>query len=367
MKKISFSLLKGDNLDTTGADVHQLVHTYQQYRLRKLLFIVIVAIALIILTGISVGMGAYKVSLVDVYKIIFNYILGNDNESRIAENVVINQRLPRLLAAVIVGFGLAAAGAAMQSMLKNPLADPYTTGISSGASFGATVAIGLGTGIALFGNYATVFLAFAFALVPAAVILLLAAMKKCSPAMMILAGISIMYIFNALTQYTMITLDENGKAAAYEWTIGTLSKAKWDNLPIMFAIAALGSGALFYMAKFLNAMNGGDAFAKTLGIHVEHIRIITLVIVSIVAAGIVSFTGVIGFIGMVAPHICRMFIGSDNKILIPSAMALGAALTVFSDIIAKLFVTSIPIGIVTSLIGGPLFLFLVLRENKEVW
>ena len=185
---------------------------------------------------------------------------------------------------------------------------------------------------------------------------------------MILAGISVMYIFNALTQYVMLTMDEQGMTAAYEWTVGTLVKVNWDNMPLMIIIAALGSAALFYMAKFLNAMNGGDAFAKTLGIDVQKIRILILVMVSVVAAGIVSFTGVIGFIGMVAPHICRMFIGSDNRLLIPSAMVLGAALTVFSDIISRVLVdTDVPIGVITSLIGGPLFLFLVLRETKEVW
>jgi len=218
------------------------------------------------------------------------------------------------------------------------------------------------------GAYGTVIGAFVFALIPAGVILMLAAMKKCSPAMMILAGISIMYIFNALTQYFMITMDEQDMAAAYEWTIGTLTKVTWGNIPIMLVIAGVGAALLYYMAKYLNAMNGGDAFAKTLGINVQTIRLIILVVVSIVAAGIVSFTGVIGFIGMVSPHICRMFIGSDNKLLIPSAMVLGAALTVFADIVSKVFIVSqVPIGVVTSLIGGPLFLFLVLRETKEVW
>ena len=367
MKRPNFSRFKSSSLDTSGADVESLVHVYQHFRMRKLLFIIAVLILLVVLTGISVGMGAYEISFGRVYECIWNFITGYDDGS-VDMSVVTEQRLPRLVGALIVGFGLAAAGASMQSMLKNPLADPYTTGISSGASFGATLAISLGSAIGFLGSYGTVVGAFIFALIPAAVILMLAALKKCSPAMMILAGISVMYIFNALTQYFMLTMDEQDMAAAYEWTIGTLTKVTWANLPIMFIVAAVGSLALFYMAKYLNAMNGGDAFAKTLGINVQTIRLAILLIVSIVAAGIVSFTGVIGFIGMVAPHICRMFIGSDNRLLIPSAMALGAALTVFSDMISKVLVTTqVPIGVITSLIGGPLFLFLVLRETKEVW
>jgi len=366
MKRPNFSRFKSSSLDTTGAGVDELVHTYRHFRMRKLLFIVVIAIFLVILTGLSVGMGQYEISFHRVYECIWNLIIGYDDGS-VDMSVVSVQRLPRLVGAIVVGCGLAAAGGAMQSMLKNPLADPYTTGISSGACFGATLAISLGALIGL-GSYGTVVFAFLFALIPAAVILMLAAMKKCSPAMMILAGISVMYIFNALTQYFMLTMDEQDMAAAYQWTIGTLVKVTWSNLPIMIAIAAIGSVALFYMAKFLNAMNGGDAFAKTLGIDVQKIRILVLVIVSIVAAGIVSFTGVIGFIGMVAPHICRMFVGSDNRLLIPSAMVLGAALTVFSDIISRAVISvEVPIGVITSLIGGPLFLFLVLRETKEVW
>ena len=360
------SRFKSTSLDTSGADVDALVHTYHHFRRRKVLFIVAILAILVILTGVSIALGTYRISFERVYECLWNIITGNDDGS-VDYSVVLNQRLPRLIGAVVVGCGLAAAGASMQSMLKNPLADPYTTGISSGACFGATIAISAG-GFLGFQTYGTVIAAFIFALIPAAVILMLAAMKKCSPAMMILAGISVMYIFNALTQYVMLTMDEQGMAAAYEWTVGTLVKVNWDNMPLMIIIAALGSAALFYMAKFLNAMNGGDAFAKTLGIDVQRIRILILVMVSVVAAGIVSFTGVIGFIGMVAPHICRMFIGSDNRLLIPSAMVLGAALTVFSDIISRVLVdTDVPIGVITSLIGGPLFLFLVLRETKEVW
>jgi iron complex transport system permease protein len=272
-----------------------------------------------------------------------------------------------MLTGIIVGMGLAAAGAAMQSMMKNPLADPYTTGISSGAAFGATIAIAFGFSI-IGGEYSTVISAFMFALVPVIVILFLSTVKNTTPAMMILAGISVMYIFNAMTSYIMLIVDEQTMAAAYEWTIGTLNKASWNSVPIMAVITIAGVVVLFILAKYLNAMNSGDAFAKTLGINVSRIRITTLLVVSIVAAGIVSFTGIIGFVGMVAPHICRIFVGSDNKILIPSSMMLGMALVVFCDILAKIVSNIVvPIGIITAIFGGPLFLFLVIKQKREVW
>ena len=275
--------------------------------------------------------------------------------------------MPRLMFAIVAGAGLAVAGAAMQSMMKNPLADPYTTGISSGASFGAVIAIAFGISIGST-SAGTTILAFFFALVPATVILLLSTFKKTTPSMMILAGLSVMYIFNAMTQYIMLVVDSETMEAAYQWTIGTLSKSSWSTLPIMLIVVVLGSFAILSMTKYLNAMNSGDNYAKTVGVDVKRIRIIILVLVSVIAAAIVSFTGIIGFVGLVAPHITRIFLGSDNKLLIPGSLLVGAVVLVVCDIVAKLFTTTaLPIGIVTAFIGGPMFLFLIIRQKKEVW
>jgi iron complex transport system permease protein len=351
---------------SSTSTVHDIVSSYKLDRLKKYFFIIGIAVLTVILIGVGLGIGAYEISFLEVYRCIWDRIAGGDLDT-VDMRVVWDQRMPRMLTGIVVGAGLAAAGAAMQSMMKNPLADPYTTGISSGAAFGATIAIAFGFSI-FGGQYSTVVSAFLFALVPVTVILFLSTVKNATPAMMILAGISVMYIFNAMTSYIMLIVDEQTMAAAYEWTIGTLSKASWSSLPIMAAFTAAGIVCLFILAKYLNALNSGDAFAKSLGINVNRIRITTLLIVSIVAAGIVSFTGIIGFIGMVAPHICRMFVGSDNKILIPSSMMLGVALVVFCDILAKVVShIVVPIGIITAIFGGPLFLFLVIKQKREVW
>jgi len=351
---------------TSGDAVTQIVTNYRKDRFKKYMFVAGIGAITLVLIGIGLGIGKYQITFLEVYRCIWDRLTGRELDS-VDMRVIWDQRMPRMVTGIIVGAGLAAAGAAMQSMMKNPLADPYTTGISSGAAFGATIAIALRL-TNFGGQYSTVVFAFIFALVPVAVILFLSKSRAATPAMMILAGISVMYIFNALTSYIMLTVDEQTMAAAYEWTVGTLSKASWNTIPIMAAIVVAGVIALMVLSKFLNALNSGDAFAKTLGINVNRIRIVTLLVVSIVAAGIVSFTGIIGFIGMVAPHICRMFVGSDNKILIPSSLMLGIALIVLCDILAKI-VTSIvvPIGIITAIFGGPLFLFLVIRQKKEVW
>ena len=365
MKRISF-LNKAPDIDA-GADTDTIVKTYQRNRSRKFLGLFVFIGLLVILSGYAIKMGAYEVGLRETYELIWDHLTHwSDGLTSLKMRVVWNDRLPRLLTALIAGSGLAAAGACMQSMLKNPLADPYTTGISSGASFGATIAIILG--ITIGGSGGTVLNAFVFALIPTAVILGLSTIRKASPTTMILAGISVMYIFNALTSWIMLTADDSAMAAAYEWTIGTLNKGSWSNLPAMFIVTLAGTLAIMFSTKYLNAMNAGDDFAKTLGVNVNRIRLILLAVVSIIAAGIVSFTGVIGFVGLVAPHMARILIGSDNKLLIPGSIICGAIMMVGCDILSKAFtVAPVPIGIVTSLIGGPAFLLLILRQKKEAW
>ncbi len=312
--------------------------------------------------------GSYPITMGEVYQVIVDHLfdLGSPLEN-IDQRVVWEQRMPRLLTAVVAGAGLAVAGASMQSMMKNPLADPYTTGISSGASFGAVIAITLGISIGSH-SAATVIFAFVFSLVPAAVIVLLSRFKRATAAMMILAGISVMYIFNAMTQYMMLVSDAETTASAFEWTIGTLNKASWSSLPVMASVVVAGSVILMILSRFLNAMNSGDNYAKTVGINVERMRVILLITISVVSASVVSFTGIIGFVGLVAPHVTRIFLGSDNRYLIPGSMLMGATMLVLCDILAKSFTTTaLPIGIVTAFVGGPVFLFLIIRQKKEVW
>jgi len=322
---------------------------------------------LIILAGIEMGVGAYSISIGDVYFEIINRLLQWRPIETVDSGVIWNLRLPRLLMAIVAGVGLSVTGTGMQSMMKNPLADPFTTGISSGACLGATLSITLGISL-IGGFYGTVLNAFIISLVPATVIVFVSKNKKVTPAMMILTGISMMFIFDALTTYLMLKADPTTLGAAYEWTVGTLNKSSWDNLPVMFVIVLIGSIVLLYLSRDLNAMNSGDIVAKSLGVNVYRTRIMILITISIVAAGVVSFTGIISFIGLVSPHIARIFVGSNNKYLIPASASIGASLMVFADIVAKTATSStLPIGIVTAMIGGPLFLIIILKQKKDLW
>ena len=332
----------------------------------KVLFLAAFAVLFVILVGYKITLGEYDISMGRVYETIWEHITGNITNP-IDDNVVIKQRMPRVLTAVFVGIGLAAAGSAMQSMMKNPLADPYTTGISSGALFGATLAMTMGIYI-IDGFYGRVLNAFAFAMVPAIFITLLSRWKKPSPAMMILVGIAIMYIFNAFQSYMMLSADPNSASTVYTWSVGSIGMTTWDTLPIVAAVSLIGFVALMLLTRILNALNSGDAYAKSLGINVDQIRILCLLIISVIAAGIVSFTGIIGFVGLVSPHIARIFVGSDNRILLPASALFGACMMLICDIVGFLLIgATMQIGIVTAMIGGPIFMIILLVQQKEVW
>ena len=338
---------------------------------RRILLIVVCVVICFVTAGAAIVTGEYDIGFFESYRILLDHILGNigaDRVSMIKDFIVWDLRLPAILVAILAGIGLATSGAAMQSTLRNPLADPYTTGISSGAAFGATIAIVYFGGVAT-GNATTVAFAFFFALIPTALIVSLSITKKVSPVSMIMAGIAVMYIFNAITTMIKLWADPNDLEAIYIWSVGSFSMIRWGDLPMMAAVSLAGSSAIFLISNKLNILASGDECAKSMGIDASRMRIVCLIIVSLVTASIVSFTGIIGFVGLVAPHVVRLFIGSDNKFLIPASAAFGAALLLVSDLVGRTIIAPsvIQVGVITSFIGGPLFLYLVIRQKKEVW
>ncbi len=354
------------HLGNSENQTEEIISQYRAYKYAKAMMLLVVFLLCALAFGIDIGLGPYSIDFLEVYKCIIDRLTDWGQDLTNEMFIVWELRMPRVLTAFLAGVGLAMAGAAMQSMMKNPLADPYTTGISSGAALGATLAITMGVCI-VGGEFGTVINAFIFALIPAAVIVLISTYRRPSPAMIILTGISLMYIFNAAQSYLMIVADPNSASAVYNWTVGSLNNASWDNVPFIFAVSLVGGTLLMQMARILNTMNSGDAYSKSIGIDVNKSRIIVLVTISLVAAGIISFTGIIGFIGLVAPHIARIFVGSDNKILIPAAGLMGAGLMLLADCAVQLVAETMPIGIITSLIGGPIFMILILKQKKEVW
>ncbi|MBO4357320.1 MAG: iron ABC transporter permease [Candidatus Methanomethylophilaceae archaeon] len=340
---------------------------YRKLTTKRIGFIAVCAVACLLLSIYAATVGSYPISSGDVFNSILDAILGRTPEDYGIYHIVVNLRMPAIVTALVCGFGLAIAGVCMQSMLKNPLADPYTMGISSGAGFGAALAMILG--IEIIGGAGTVANAFVFAILPAMVILFLSKFRNATPTMMILCGIALMYLFNAATQLFMLIADPEDLSAVYKWMIGSVDGTSMDEAVIVLIVAILGTIYVQYMSNQLNLMGLGDESAKTLGVDVERKRLILLIVVTLVAATVVSFTGIIGFIGLVAPHMVRAIIGTDNKYLIPASGFFGAFLLLLSHLVAMTIAqpTVLPVGVITSCIGGPLFLFLILRNSKEVW
>lgn len=283
--------------------------------------------------------------------------------------VVWDIRLPRVLVAIVAGMALSVCGAVIQSMVKNPLADPYTTGISSGAVCGVAVAMVLGLTVSPSdSNMGVLINAFLFGMIPAGVIILISRGRNVSPATVILCGIAMSYLFSAMSTLLMLVSDSETIANIYKWQIGSLDGVTWDTLPLMTVFTVGGCVTSLVLARRLNILSTGDANAKSLGLDVDAIRTICLIVTSLVTASVTCYIGIISFLGLVAPNLTRMIIGSDNRYLVPASMLAGAAILLLADTASRLITSvNVPVGVVMAFVGGPVFLAIILLNRKEMW
>ena len=350
-------------------DENKILENYSKYILRKWLFI-IVCIALIIVTiGYALTVGDYPIDFWDCYKVIWHHIMGDvPEELALQDSIIFSLRMPRIEVAILAGATLVVAGVVMQSTLMNPLADSYTTGVSSGASLGATLSVVLGFSIFNVSQYGTILNAFVFSLIPMLVIVGISRLKNASPTM-IMGGIAVMYLFNAFTTVFSLMADPDKLSELYKWSVGSLGFAGASDIPIIAAIVIPVMIVMLLMTHRLNALASGDESAKALGIDAEKLRRICLILVALMTAAVVSFTGLIGFVGLVAPHIVRIFIGADNRYLLPASAVFGALLLIVSDLVGRTVMAPaiLQVGVVMAFLGGPLFLWLILRKKSNVW
>ena len=346
------------------------VSDYRKQILRKMIFLVACLLMLIVVIGytctITKGLTAWE-----SYEYIFRHIIGYQYEPRSAEwwtdLFIWESIMPRIVIAIVAGASLAIAGAMMQSIVSNPLADPYTTGISAGASFGAVAAIIAGlTFTSIAGEFGIITNAFLGALVPAFGVVIITRFIRSSPTTMILIGIAFSYIFNALTTLLMITADEDNLQNAFLWQIGSLNGLDWSDLPVMLLVCVVGSVFILASAGKLNLMMIGEDNAKCLGLNVAQFRTVCLLLLALMTASIISFTGIIGFVGLIVPHIVRVLIGSNNRFVLIGSMILGSLVLLSADLASRLLSTQgeIPVGVIMSFLGGPIFLLLILMSKK---
>jgi iron complex transport system permease protein len=270
--------------------------------------------------------------------------------------------------AILAGAALGLAGAVMQGILRNPLASPFTLGIASAASFGASLAIVLGAGFVSSGSL-VVGNAFLFAMIASAAVYGLARYKGISPETMIMAGIAIMYLFSALTSFLQYVGASEDVHAVVFWMLGSLGSSTWHTVTVATVVFFVTFPLFMYLAKSFNTLSAGDETAKSLGVHVEGVRITGMAGASLITATVICYTGTIGFIGLVAPHITRMIIGSDHRFLLPGTAVVGSMLLLGADSIARTIMAPqvLPVGIMTSFLGVPFFIYLFLRRRNDYW
>ena len=346
------------------------VKEYQNKTKKKILWALIFVGLTFIASVYSLSISTFTMSFGEAYQILINHILGiepTETMDIIRDKIVVGLTAPRTIAAVLVGGILAVNGAVMQSITKNPLADPYTIGISSAALFGTSLSIALGISIIPFleGDSALTANAFLFALIPAMAIVFVSSFRKMSPNMMILIGIGMMYLFSAATTFVKFNASEEALQEIYEWGLGTLSKIEWDSIIPLIAAFVLAVVAFIILSNRINVLSAGDNMAKSLGEDPVRIRVICFILVSITTAVAVCYTGTVGFVGLVAPHIARLFVGSDNKSLIPVSAILGSIMIIATDVLVRMLPGGLPCGVMTALIGAPIFVFILYKQRRR--
>ena len=356
----------------TASEYNPVASDYRRSALRKTIFIIAGLVALFIAICFSVTIGEHNIAFEQAASIIWDKIAGTSYEIGSADwwnsYIVWEERMPRVFAAICAGASLSVVGVAMQAMLRNPLADPYTTGISSGAMVGLSAGIVLGITLPVFSDEMALMMnAFITGIIPALVIVGITKMRNVSPATVILAGLAMSFMFGAITQIIMMGAEADKSQEVYKWMFGTLNYVVSDKIPLMALITAAGSIFFIFVSKQLNLISMGDTGAKSLGLDTEKFRNLCLFVMSIMVAEQVSVTGVLGFVGLVVPHMARMMVGVDNRVLVPASMVVGAILVVVSDILARTVLENISVGVVLSFIGGPMFLLFILRQRRDVW
>ncbi|WP_236903899.1 FecCD family ABC transporter permease [Comamonas serinivorans] len=277
-------------------------------------------------------------------------------------------RMPRVLLAAVVGAGLAVVGVAMQALVRNPLADPYLLGVSSGASVGAVSVLAWGA-LASAGLFAITLGAFAGALLATTLVYLLALQQgRVLPTRLILSGVAVAYTCMGVTSLITLTAGQRELAASLmTWTLGSLSGSQWISLPAPALILLLGLAVLWGSARELNVLRSGDESAISLGLNVARFRRRMFVLVSLMTGSLVAVSGAIGFVGLVIPHITRMLIGHDHRRVLPVAALMGAAFLIAVDLLARTAFApmELPVGVITSLIGGPFFIGMLVRQGRQ--
>ena len=338
---------------------------------RRWAAITIVIAITVAISAYSVCVMSFRITFSEAWEYIIRHLEGiepADYYDRIRDELVFNGSFPRVIAASLIGAVLGISGAVMQYCVRNPLADPYTTGISSAALFGVTLYLALGAVlIPVPGRLGIVLNAFIFAMIPCILMILISIKRRTTPTMLILIGIAMMYIFSSFTMVIKYNAEPEVLEQIIGWSIGSVSMAQWESVPFLIAALAVLLVMTAVYSRRLDVMSAGDNLASSLGADPRRTRLICMAVVSACTAVAVSFSGSIGFVGLVVPHVARLFVGSRTNALIPCSAVAGAFLLVAADTLARSFGAGLPVGAVTAIIGSPVFLYFLVKMRTSGW
>ena len=319
----------------------------------------LLALCFLVLAGVSLTVGAARI---DVLGALWGLIKGSGTLTESEKVILLSIRLPRIILAGIVGASLSVAGVVFQAILRNPLADPYILGVSGGSALGAIVAIVIGAGflswtapgLAFLGAILTIFLVFAIA----------GNSREIGSNTLLLAGVIVNAFFSALIMFLISTSGRTNLPSIMFWLMGDLSMPEGIHIEAAGVILVAGSAIIYSYSKSLNLIVTGEETALHLGVPVEGTKKIMLITASLITAAAVSVSGIIGFVGLIIPHMMRMLFGSDHRLLLPASCFLGASFLLFADTIARtaLAPSELPVGVITALCGAPYFIYLLRRR-----
>jgi iron complex transport system permease protein len=328
------------------------------------IFTVLLFLLPFLLTLASLSIGRFHIPPKDLGRTIIRAISpsAGSEVSTAYQDILFRIRLPRLLLALMAGAALSVSGASLQALFKNPLVNEYILGISFGAAFGAALSL-----VFLGKNFPAQVAAFVFALGAVLVVLLISGRSESHTVSLLLTGVIVSAFFQALLSLVEFFANPYALQSLFFWLLGSLSLATWKDLSISLPIMAMGIVVLIMMRWRLNVLSLSEEEAKAMGVHVRREKLLVILLTSLITAAATAVAGVIGWIGLIVPHLVRMMVGADNRKVVPLSAALGASVLIIADDITRVAATfEIPIGILTSIIGIPFFIIL-LRRSRKVW
>ncbi len=344
---------------------------YLRVRRRNLIIIAVSCVLCAVFGYVSMSINDNHMSVADITSTIIdhiNHVEFADTRAEFEDYFVFEYYIPRAIGCITVGAILSVGGAIMQTIIKNPLADPFTTGISSGALLGVSLSIVLGIGFGVSYDLNLMLMAFVFSMLPCGIMIFFTFFKKATSGLIVLIGIAVSYIFSAASTLVIFSGLTTDYEKIYRWSIGSLASMDTDSWKYLVPSAIALVVLMMLMSKLINIASVDDKLATSLGVNSPRTRIACLFLVSLFTSVTVSFAGTVGFVGLIIPNIARKIVGSDSKILIPFSAVVGAVFLLVCDCVArKLMLGGISVGIVTAFVGGPVMLYILMKMKKNSW